>query len=90
MNNEIASSAHPHSDSDREKTTAIEPAVKVDETTDFKRGIRFWAILIGLGITNLLGALENTVVTTSAPFIVTDLGMNGDYIWITNAFFVAR
>ncbi|TGJ86270.1 hypothetical protein E0Z10_g2472 [Xylaria hypoxylon] len=90
MNNKIVSSSHPHSDSENEKT-AIVTEVKVDETSDFKRGIRFWAILIGLGVTNLLGALENTVVTTSAPFIVTDLRLlDGDYIWITNAFFVAR
>ena len=57
---------------------------------NFVRGVRFWAIIIGLGITNLLGALENTVVTTSAPVIVTDLGIGDSYIWITNAFFVAR
>ncbi|KAI1503767.1 major facilitator superfamily domain-containing protein [Biscogniauxia marginata] len=57
---------------------------------DFERGARFWAIIIGLGVTNLLGALENTVVTTSAPTIVTELQLGGSYIWITNAFFVAR
>ncbi|XXG94028.1 hypothetical protein Hte_000279 [Hypoxylon texense] len=56
---------------------------------DFERGVRFWAIIIGLGVTNLLGALENTVVTTSAPTIVADLQLGGNYIWITNAFFVA-
>ncbi|RYP10841.1 hypothetical protein DL764_000393 [Monosporascus ibericus] len=53
-----------------------------------KKGFRFWAILVGLGITNLLGALENTVVTTSAPTIVADLEIGENYIWITNAFFV--
>ncbi|KAI0471294.1 major facilitator superfamily domain-containing protein [Xylaria cf. heliscus] len=56
---------------------------------DFQRGVRFWAIIVGLGVTNLLGALENTVVTTSAPVIVTDLDLGDDYVWITNAFFVA-
>ncbi|ROW04708.1 hypothetical protein VMCG_04869 [Cytospora schulzeri] len=55
---------------------------------DFDRGFRFWAIIIGLGITNLLGALENTVVSTSAPVILSDLQLGGNYIWITNAFFV--
>ncbi|ROW15257.1 hypothetical protein VPNG_03104 [Cytospora leucostoma] len=55
---------------------------------DFEHGFRFWAIIIGLGITNLLGALENTVVSTSAPVILTDLQLGGNYIWITNAFFV--
>ncbi|KAI1148949.1 major facilitator superfamily domain-containing protein [Nemania diffusa] len=62
---------------------------KSNKPPDFERGARFWAIIIGLGITNLLGALENTVVTTSAPVIVADLGIGDSYIWITNAFFVA-
>ncbi len=57
---------------------------------DFERGVRFWAIIVGLGITNLLSALENTVVTTSAPKIVTELQLGGNYIWITNTFFVTR
>ncbi|KAI9650416.1 hypothetical protein NHQ30_000430 [Ciborinia camelliae] len=43
-----------------------------------KHGIRFWAIIIALGVTNLLGALENTVVTTSGPTIVSDLGLGAD------------
>ncbi|KAI2473347.1 major facilitator superfamily domain-containing protein [Annulohypoxylon bovei var. microspora] len=63
----------------------------VEETkqpADFQRGFRFWAIIIGLGVTNLLGAFENTVVTTSAPIIVSELGLGANYIWITNAFFV--
>ncbi len=57
---------------------------------DFQRGLRFWGIIIGLGVTNLLGALENTVVTTAAPVILTDLRMGENFIWITNAFFVCR
>jgi hypothetical protein len=63
---------------------------KSNKPPDFERGASFWAIIIGLGITNLLGALENTVVTTSAPVIVADLGIGDIYVWITNAFFVAR
>lgn len=58
------------------------------EPANFQRGFRFWAIIIGLGVTNLLGAFENTVVTTSAPIIVSELGLGANYIWITNAFFV--
>jgi len=53
-----------------------------------KHGIRFWAVIIALGVTNLLGALENTVVTTSGPTIVSDLALGENYIWITNAFFI--
>ena len=50
--------------------------------------VRFWCIIIGLGITNLLGALENTVVSTAARVILTDLQLGERFIWITDAFFV--
>ncbi|KAK7756321.1 hypothetical protein SLS62_001547 [Diatrype stigma] len=59
-----------------------------EDPPDFERGFRFWAIIIGLGITTLLAALEHTVVTTSAPAILTDLELGANYVWLTNAFFV--
>jgi len=40
-----------------------------------ERGLRFWSIIIGLSVTGLLSALENTVVTTSLPAIVTALNI---------------
>ncbi|KAI1079390.1 major facilitator superfamily domain-containing protein [Whalleya microplaca] len=55
---------------------------------EFKRGFRFWTVIIGLGITSLLAALEHTVVVTSAPVILTDLQLRENFIWITNAFFI--
>lgn len=55
-----------------------------------KRGVQFWAIIISLCIVGLLGALENTVVTTSLSTIVSDLGIGDNYIWITNIFFLTR
>ena len=58
------------------------------ENTDFKRGIRFWAIIAGISVTSLQGSLENSVVVTAGPAIVDDLGMGEEYIWITNAFFL--
>lgn len=61
-----------------------------DDPPDFEHGFRFWAIIIGLGITTLLAALEHTVVTTSAPAILTDLELGANYVWLTNAFFVCR
>ena len=57
---------------------------------DFQRGFRFWAIIIGLGVSTLLASLEHTVVTTAAPFILEDFNMKDEFIWITNAFFVSR
>lgn len=49
----------------------------------------FWAIIVGLGITLLLAALENTVLTTAAPVILADIPLKDDWIWLTNAFFLA-
>ncbi|KAJ4397737.1 hypothetical protein N0V93_001972 [Gnomoniopsis smithogilvyi] len=52
------------------------------------KGYRFWAIILALCITGLLGALENTVVTTSLPTIVDKLALDRNYIWVTNIFFL--
>lgn len=46
--------------------------------------------MTALCITGLLGALENTVVTTSLPTIVQELNIGQNYIWITNIFFLTR
>lgn len=54
------------------------------------RGFRFWTIIFALCVTGLLGALENTVVSTSMPTIVEDLNIGDNYIWITNSFFLTR
>ncbi|OBT78521.1 hypothetical protein VF21_01054 [Pseudogymnoascus sp. 05NY08] len=51
-------------------------------------GLRFWSIIIGLGITSLLVALENTVVSTSLPTIVEDLHIGQGYVWMINIFFL--
>jgi hypothetical protein len=54
------------------------------------KDFRFWMIMIALCTTGLLGALENTVVTTSLPEIVTALNVGENYVWITNVFFLTR
>ncbi|KAA6407165.1 MAG: Major facilitator superfamily general substrate transporter [Lasallia pustulata] len=53
-----------------------------------KRGFQFWAIIATLCVVGILSALENTVVTTSLPFIVQDLHLGENYIWVTNVFFL--
>ncbi|GAW20230.1 hypothetical protein ANO14919_097290 [Xylariales sp. No.14919] len=69
--------------------TAIYSASILENTaTGFQRDFRFWAVIVGLAITTLLAALEHTVVTTSAPAIVSDLQMEESYTWITNSFFI--
>jgi hypothetical protein len=65
-------------------------AATSEPSDDFERGFRFWIIIAGLAISTLLASLEHTVVTTAAPYILKDLDMKENYIWITNAFFVCR
>lgn len=56
----------------------------------FNTDWRFWMIMLTLAIGILLVSLESTVVITSLPTIVADLGIGSDYIWISNAFFLTR
>ncbi|KAI1372088.1 MFS general substrate transporter [Hypoxylon crocopeplum] len=70
-------------------STELEAAVSPPITPPvFKAGFRIYAIIIGLGIANLLAALENTVVSIAAPVLLTDLQLGDNFIWITNAFFL--
>ena len=54
-----------------------------------QRTLSFWAIIVGLGITLLLAALENTVLTTASPAILAAIPLEDDWVWLTNAFFLA-
>ncbi|KAI0436182.1 DNA repair protein RAD50 [Xylaria telfairii] len=54
----------------------------------FNKDPRFWAIIATLCVIGILSALENTVVTTSLPFIVTQLDLGDNYVWVTNVFFL--
>ncbi|OTA97588.1 hypothetical protein M434DRAFT_382481 [Hypoxylon sp. CO27-5] len=54
----------------------------------FNHSKRFWAIMATLSVTGILSALENTVVTTALPYIVQQLDLGDDYIWVTNVFFL--
>ncbi|RYO84482.1 hypothetical protein DL762_005655 [Monosporascus cannonballus] len=69
-------------------TDLAEQTAGENRTPVFKRGFRFWAIIVGLCVANFQASLENSVVVTSGPTIVADLKMGEEYIWITNAFFV--
>jgi hypothetical protein len=60
------------------------------EEDDFHPGLRLWIIIIGLGVTLLLTALENTAVTVALPIIISELELGENYIWVTNAFFISR
>lgn len=60
------------------------------ENVPFKASFRVYIIVVGLGIANLLAALENTVLTIAAPEVLTDLELGDNFIWVTNAFFLSR
>ncbi|KAK4188648.1 major facilitator superfamily domain-containing protein [Podospora australis] len=68
--------------------TSEESSPIPEDATSFKPTARFWAILATLAVIGLLSALENTVVTTALPHIVTELNLGENYIWVTNVFFL--
>jgi MFS family permease len=45
--------------------------------------------LLSLGITNLLTAIEGTIITNTLPTIVAELGGGPLYVWVANAFFLS-
>jgi hypothetical protein len=71
-----------------------EPRDRHDPTTRKKAGLsqqaRFWGIMIALCITNLLCALESTMLITSLPVVVKDLKMGDEYVWVNNVFYLSR
>jgi hypothetical protein len=72
------------------ESSKISPNVETntEKKDTFEKGPRFWAIIATLCVIGLLSALENTVVTTSLPYIVGELELGENYVWITNVFFL--
>lgn len=52
-------------------------------------GWRFWAIFPALCLTGFLSSMEGTVITTALPSISSDLGLNDNFVWVANGFFLA-
>ncbi|KAL0931104.1 major facilitator superfamily transporter [Colletotrichum truncatum] len=50
--------------------------------------LSFWGAILSLCFTSLLGSFEN-VITTSMSYMVRELKIGSNYVWITNGFFVA-
>lgn len=80
----------PSAEMPRPSTSPDELESVAPPAAAFKPTFRLYAIVVGLGIANLLAALENTVITIAAPVILTDLEFGDNFIWITNAFFLSR
>lgn len=61
---------------------------QIDSSTKQRYGFRVWATIVALSFTQLLTALEGTVVSTALPTIVADLGGSSDYIWVSSGYFL--
>ena len=55
----------------------------------FKKGPRFYAILIAICFVGMMTALEGTITSTALPSIVADLGGGDRYVWAVNGYFLA-
>lgn len=85
----LASSAPQPGEDPSPPPRDLEASPTSPKAQPFNRSKRFWAIIVTLSIIGLLSSLENTVVTTALPSIATSLDLGDDYIWVTNAFFLA-
>lgn len=88
----------PSTDADKVMLGNREPASTVPKdakpstkpaTGEWKRGFRFWMILIALSFTSLLTSLEATITSTALPSIIADLGGGDLYVWAANGYFLA-
>jgi len=76
----------------KEADTAVLKDVPVPTkptTTESRKGLRFWMIVVALSFTSLLTALEATITSTALPSIIADLGGGDLYIWAVNGYFLA-
>ncbi|KAI0842318.1 MFS general substrate transporter [Hypoxylon sp. FL0890] len=75
--------------SDTEPEASSTAAQDITSKDDFHPGLRLWIIIIGLGVTQILTALENTSISVAVPIIISELNLGENYIWVTNAFFIS-
>ena len=75
----------------KETDTTVSKDVQVltkPTTTESKKGLRFWMIVVALSVTSLLTAMEATITSTALPTIIADLGGGDLYIWAVNGYFL--
>jgi hypothetical protein len=66
----------------------VQDATTEESPPTFKKGPRFWAIIIVLSLISLLTSLEAAVTSTVMPTMVAGLGDGENYIWVSNAYFL--
>lgn len=67
------------------------PAKFAGAAPALNRDLRFWVILLAIGFSGLLSALEATITSTALPTVIAELGGGGGdlYIWAVNGYFLA-
>ncbi|KAF5131138.1 MFS efflux transporter aclA [Metarhizium anisopliae] len=65
------------------------PAKSASAAPALNRDLRFWAILLAIGFSGLLSALEATITSTALPTVIAELGGGDLYIWAVNGYFLA-
>lgn len=73
-----------------EPTEQLKVEEQEEPPTKTKYGPRIWAIMVALCVTNLLVALEGTVISTALPTIVEDLGGGEAYVWASTGYFLTK
>lgn len=91
LDTKIAAEAEAEADVQQptSKELPIDVGDKLQTQYAYNQDYRFWCIIIALCTMQILCSLENTVVVTSLPTIVKELGLGKNYIWVTNIFFLS-
>lgn len=76
-------------DGDNNKHSGDEPPQEPPKENN-RYGPRVWMVMTALCITNLLVALEGTVISTALPTIVLDLGGGQAYVWASTGYFLPK
>lgn len=73
---------------DEEGLHEVFPQEQSESSNKQRYGFRVWATIVALSFTQLLTALEGTVVSTALPTIVDDLDGSSDYVWVSSGYFL--
>lgn len=84
--NTKANMAETEKEHEVEKRKSLDKTLVKPVTQANLKSPRFWAILIALGFTGLLTALDATITSTALPSIVEDLGGGDLYIWAIDGY----
>lgn len=89
MTQPTASASNLESEHPASVNAQDQDAATKENPPQMRKGLRFWAILVVLAIISLMTSLEATVTSTVLPSVVADLDGGENYIWVSNAYFLA-